>query len=173
VDRAEQILDHSGVDHRDARDVDDHDRRPIALNGGEQRLHDLRRAGRVELSTPVIPVHAGVLVLPLVGTLDSARASQIMDSLLGTIQKNGASVVIIDSTGVPTVDTGVIEHLLRTVHAVKLLGARAVLVGISPAIAQTMVQLGVDFGGLTTLGNLQAGVAYALRHIGFEIRARA
>ncbi|HVJ89296.1 MAG TPA: STAS domain-containing protein [Labilithrix sp.] len=90
-----------------------------------------------------------------------------------TIQKNGASVVIIDSTGVPTVDTGVIEHLLRTVHAVKLLGARAVLVGISPAIAQTMVQLGVDFGGLTTLGNLQAGVAYALRHIGFEIRARA
>jgi rsbT co-antagonist protein RsbR len=115
-----------------------------------------------ELSTPVIPVHDGVLVLPLVGTIDSVRSAQVMESLLNAIQKDRASFVIIDITGVPTVDTGVANHLLRSTRAAALLGARCVLVGVSPAVAQTLVQLGVDFGDLVTRSDLQAGIAYAL-----------
>ena len=124
-----------------------------------------------ELSTPVIPIHDGILVLPLVGTIDSTRAAQIMDSLLGAIQRDQASVVLLDVTGVPMVDTGVIDHLLRAIRAASLLGARAVLVGITPNVAQTMVQLGVDLGGVVTRGNLQAGIAHALALLGLQIRA--
>jgi anti-anti-sigma factor len=119
-----------------------------------------------ELSTPVIPVHDGVLVLPLVGTIDSGRSAQVMESLLNAIQKDRASFVIIDITGVPTVDTGVANHLLRSTRAAALLGARCVLVGVSPAVAQTLVQLGVDLGDLVTRSDLQAGIAYALGALG-------
>jgi anti-anti-sigma regulatory factor len=115
-----------------------------------------------ELSTPVIPVHDGVLVLPLVGMIDSSRSAQVMEALLNAIQQNRASVVIIDITGVPTVDTGVANHLLRSTRAAALLGATCVLVGVAPAVAQTLVQLGIDLGALVTRNNLQAGIAYAL-----------
>lgn len=119
-----------------------------------------------ELSTPVIPVHDGVLVLPLVGTIDSLRSAQVMDSLLTAIQKDRASVVIIDITGVPVVDTGVADHLLRSTRAAALLGAKCVLVGVAPAVAQTLVQLGVDLGDLVIRSNLQAGISYALERLG-------
>jgi anti-anti-sigma factor len=123
-----------------------------------------------ELSTPVIPVHDGVLVLPLVGTIDSTRSAQIMDSLLSAVQRQNASVVIVDVTGVPMVDSGVANHLLQAVSAASLLGARCVLVGISPVVAQTMVQLGIDLRGVVTCGNLQAGIAHALRTLKLQIR---
>jgi anti-anti-sigma regulatory factor len=118
-----------------------------------------------DLSTPVIPVHDGVLVLPIVGTIDTSRSAQIMESLLNAIQKERASIVIIDITGVPTVDTGVADHLLRSTRAASLLGARCVLVGVAPAVAQTLALLHIDFGDLVTLSNLQAGIAYALAHL--------
>lgn len=123
-----------------------------------------------ELSTPVIPVHDGILVVPLVGTVDSTRSAQIMEALLGSIQRDRASVVIIDVTGVPTVDTSVANHLLRSVRAAALLGARCILVGISSVVAQTVVQLGVDLGDVITRNNLQSGISYALALMNLEIR---
>jgi len=133
-----------------------------------------RQAGLLEvvreLSTPVIPVHDGVLVLPLVGTIDSTRGAQVMEALLGAITREQASVVLIDVTGVPMVDTGVADHLLRVIRAAALLGARAVLVGVTPVVAQTVVQLGVDLSGVVTRSNLQAGIAYALGLRGLQIR---
>nr|AYM52947.1 anti-sigma-factor antagonist [Jahnella sp. MSr9139] len=135
----------------------------------QARLLDVVR----ELSTPVIPVHDGVLVLPLVGTIDSSRSAQIMDALLGAVERAQASVILIDVTGVPMVDTSVADHLLRAVRAAGLLGARAVLVGITPSVAQILVQLGVDLSGVVTRGNLQAGIAYALGLRGLQIRPLA
>jgi anti-anti-sigma factor len=123
-----------------------------------------------ELSTPVIPVHDGILVVPLVGTIDSSRSAQITEALLDAIQRDRARVVILDVTGVPTVDTGVANHLLRATRAAGLLGAACVLVGISPVVARTLVALGVDLSDITTRNNLQAGIAYALARMDLEIR---
>jgi anti-anti-sigma factor len=123
-----------------------------------------------ELSTPVIPVYDGVLVLPLVGTLDSSRSAELTEALLDAIQRDRASVVIIDVTGVPTIDTSVASHLLRSTSAARLLGAKSVVVGISPVVAQTLVQLGVDLSSIVTRNNLQAGISYALARLNLEIR---
>lgn len=115
-----------------------------------------------ELSTPVLPIHDGVLVVPLVGHLDSQRSAQFTDTLLLAIQQHRAETVIIDITGVDLVDTAVANHLLQAMRAAALLGTECVLVGIAPQIARTLVQIGVDFGALTTRRDLQAGIAYAL-----------
>jgi rsbT co-antagonist protein RsbR len=123
-----------------------------------------------ELSTPVIPLYRGILVLPLVGTIDSSRSAQIMDALLAAVVRDQASVVILDVTGVAVVDSGVADHLLRSIRATSLLGASCVLVGISPVVAQTMVALGVDLSEVVTRGDLEAGVAHALRLLGLGIR---
>jgi anti-anti-sigma factor len=123
-----------------------------------------------ELSTPVIPVHDGVLVVPLVGALDARRSAPIMEALLNAIQKDRASVVILDVTGVPAVDTAVADHLLRSTRAAALLGAKCVLVGMSPVVARTLVELGVDMSEVTTRSNLQAGIAFALSLMSLEIR---
>ena len=123
-----------------------------------------------DLSTPVIPVHDGILVVPLVGTIESTRSIQVMEALLHSIQQDRASVVILDITGVPTVDTDVANYLLRSARAAAMLGAKCVLVGISPVVARTMVDLGVDLGTVITRNNLQSGIAYALSVRGLEIR---
>jgi len=104
----------------------------------------------MELSTPIMKIWDGVLLAPIVGTLDSARAQAVMESLLTMIIDTQSHTAILDVTGVPIVDTLVASHLFKTVSAAKLLGARCVLTGISPNIAQTMVQLGVDVGALET-----------------------
>ncbi|HEU5011355.1 MAG TPA: STAS domain-containing protein [Roseiflexaceae bacterium] len=122
-----------------------------------------------ELSTPIIPLYEGVLALPLVGAIDSYRASQVLETLLTGISEQQAEVVIIDITGVPVVDTGVAHHLLQSARAARLLGAQVVLVGIGPEIAQTLTQLGADLSGITTRANLQAGVQYALELLGLAI----
>jgi ABC-type sugar transport system substrate-binding protein/anti-anti-sigma regulatory factor len=114
-----------------------------------------------ELSTPIIPISDKILVLPLIGTIDSARAQQIMDTMLVTISKQQAAVLIIDITGVAIVDTGVAHYLLQAARAAQLLGTRVMLVGISPEVAQTVVQLGVDLSSLTTYSSLQFGLAHA------------
>jgi len=114
-----------------------------------------------ELSTPVIPISEAVLILPLIGEIDSQRAQQILDAILDAIKEHRARVLIMDITGVPVVDTQVAHHLLQATQAAKLLGATAILVGITPEIAQTMVQLGVDFSQIITKSTLQASLEYA------------
>lgn len=115
-----------------------------------------------QLSTPVMPVYDGILVLPLVGAIDATRSAQIMDVLLGAIQKDGAEVVIIDVTGVPMVDASVADRLLATARAASLLGTACILVGISAELARTMIQSGVDLGSLVMRNNLRSGFLYAL-----------
>lgn len=123
-----------------------------------------------QLSTPIMPVYAGVLVLPLIGPVDAERAAQITESLLLAIGKERAAVVIIDITGVPAIDERIAGWLTQAVGATRLLGAQVVLVGIGPAIAQTIVQGGVDLGGAVTLADLKAGLEYALAQRGLFIR---
>jgi rsbT co-antagonist protein RsbR len=114
-----------------------------------------------ELSTPLIPLSDGVVIMPLVGTIDSKRAEQILAVLSQGVVSKGARVAIIDITGVPTVDTHVASVLIRASQAVRLLGAEVVLTGIRSRVARALVQLGVDLGGLVTRGSLQAGITYA------------
>jgi len=117
----------------------------------------------LELSTPVVQLWQGILALPLIGTLDSERTQVVMESLLNMIVDTGASIAIIDITGVPTVDTLVAQHLLKTVSAARLMGADCIISGIRPQIAQTIVHLGVDLADVTTKSTLADAFAIALR----------
>jgi rsbT co-antagonist protein RsbR len=122
-----------------------------------------------ELSAPIVPIFGGVLVLPLIGAIDSRRAEMIIAALLDGITRQEARIVLLDITGVPVVDTAVAHHLLQAARAVRLLGAELVLVGIRPEIAQTIVQLGVNLSDIVTCADLQAGFAYALERHGLRI----
>lgn len=124
----------------------------------------------LELSTPVVSLFAGILALPLIGTLDSARTQVVMETLLQRIVDTGASIAIIDITGVPTVDTLVAQHLLKTVAAARLMGAECIISGIRPQIAQTIVHLGVELKQVTTKASLADALALALRQNGVELR---
>ncbi|WPY95917.1 STAS domain-containing protein [Limimaricola variabilis] len=128
-----------------------------------------QRAEMMELSTPVVQLWERVLTIPLIGTLDSMRAQEVMENLLNAIVEHQAEVVIVDITGVRVVDTQVAQHLLRTAAAVRLMGAEAIISGISPKIAQTMVELGVDVGEVTTRPSIRAALAEAFRRVGFAI----
>ncbi|WP_370163250.1 STAS domain-containing protein [Limimaricola soesokkakensis] len=128
-----------------------------------------QRAEMMELSTPVVQLWERVLTIPLIGTLDSMRAQEVMENLLNSIVEHSAEVVIVDITGVRVVDTQVAQHLLRTAAAVRLMGAEAIISGISPKIAQTMVELGVDVGEVTTRPSIRAALAEAFRRVGFQI----
>ena len=119
-----------------------------------------------ELSTPVIRVHDRILLMPLVGTVDSLRASQIMETLLVRVVEEKARYVIIDIAGVPVVDTKVADSLVKTTSAVRLLGAETILTGISPPIARTIVQLGVEIVNMHTRARLQEGIELALKLAG-------
>ncbi len=114
-----------------------------------------------ELSTPILPVSDDILVLPLVGSFDTARAQQFMDVMLAATAQRSARYLIVDITGIPVVDTAVAHHLIQAAQAVHLLGAQVILVGISPDVAQTLVSLAVNFRSITTLATLQAGLQYA------------
>jgi rsbT co-antagonist protein RsbR len=123
----------------------------------------------LELSTPVVKLWEGVLALPMIGTLDSARTQIVMESLLQRIVDTGSEIAIIDITGVPTVDTLVAQHLLKTVTAIRLMGADCIISGVRPQIAQTIVHLGVDLQGVTTKATLADALALALKRSGFTI----
>ncbi len=123
-----------------------------------------------ELSTPVIRVYDRVLLLPLVGALDSHRAHQVMEAVLLNIVEAQARAIIIDIAGVPVVDTRVADHLLKTTAAVRLLGAQTILTGITAQVARTMVQLGVDISSMHTVSRLSDGIELALSMLGKEIR---
>jgi rsbT co-antagonist protein RsbR len=123
----------------------------------------------LELSTPVVKLWDGVLALPLIGTLDSARTQIVMENLLQRIVETGASIAIIDITGVPTVDTLVAQHLLKTVAAARLMGADCIISGIRPQIAQTIVHLGVELQSVVTKATLADAFAVALQRTGLTI----
>ena len=120
----------------------------------------------LELSTPVVKLWDGILALPMIGTLDSARTQVVMESLLQKIVETESQIAIIDITGVPTVDTLVAQHLLKTVTALRLMGADCIISGVRPQIAQTIVHLGVDLQGVTTKANLADALALALKRSG-------
>ena len=117
-----------------------------------------------ELSTPLMPISEAVLVMPLVGSIDTARAQHVMETLMEGVALQRARSVIIDITGVPIVDTQVAYAILRAAQAVKLLGAQVILTGIRPDVAQTVVSLGVDLSSIITRSSLQNGIAYALQN---------
>ncbi len=123
----------------------------------------------LELSTPVVKLWEGILALPMIGTLDSARTQIVMESLLQKIVDTGSEIAIIDITGVPTVDTLVAQHLLKTVTALRLMGAECIISGVRPQIAQTIVHLGVDLQGVVTKANLADALALALKRSGFKV----
>jgi rsbT co-antagonist protein RsbR len=125
----------------------------------------------LELSTPVVELWEGVLALPLIGTLDSSRTQVVMESLLEKIVQSGSTIAIIDITGVPTVDTLVAQHLMKTVAAARLMGADCIISGIRPQIAQTIVHLGVDLSAVTTKASLADAFLLALRRLGSRIEA--
>jgi rsbT co-antagonist protein RsbR len=123
----------------------------------------------LELSTPVVKLWDGVVAVPLIGTLDSARTQVVMESLLDRIVATGSSLAIIDITGVPTVDTLVAQHLLKTVAAARLMGADCIISGIRPQIAQTIVHLGVELGDVVTKASLADAVRIALERTGYQV----
>jgi len=123
----------------------------------------------LELATPVVQLWQGILAVPLIGTLDSARTQVVMENLLQSIVDTGASIAIIDITGVPTGDTMVAQHLLKTVSAARLMGAECIISGIRPQIAQTIVHLGVELQGIVTKATLADAFAIALARNGLTV----
>jgi rsbT co-antagonist protein RsbR len=134
-----------------------------------ERVIREQQAAIRELSTPVLQVRDQLLILPIIGMLDSQRARQLTEQLLGAIQTNRAKVVVIDITGVATIDVTVADHLVQTVQASRLMGAKAIITGLSSGIAQTLVDLGVDLSMMQTVGDLQGGLEEAERLLGYKV----
>jgi rsbT co-antagonist protein RsbR len=134
-----------------------------------ERVIREQQAAIRELSTPVLQLRDRLLILPIIGDLDSKRARQLTEQLLGAIRDNRAKVVVIDITGVGTIDLTVANHLVQTVEASRLMGASAIITGLSSGIAQTLVDLGVDLGMMQTVGDLQGGLEEAERLLGYKV----
>ncbi|WP_181797525.1 STAS domain-containing protein [Streptomyces sp. WELS2] len=132
-------------------------------------LIERQRQQLLEVATPVIKLWEGTVAVPLIGTLDSARSQVVMESLLEAIVDQRARYAILDITGVPTVDSLVAQHLMKTVAAARLMGAECIVSGIRPAIAQTIVHLGIDLGTIITRSSLADALAYALGKQGIEV----
>ena len=139
-----------------------------ARNLSERIIRQQQEAIR-ELSTPVLQVRERLLILPIIGVLDSQRARQVTEQLLRGIRSNRAKVVVMDITGVPTVDSTVANHLVQTVEASRLMGASVIITGLSSEIAQTLVTIGVDLSKMTAVGDLQGGIEQAERLLGYEV----
>ncbi|MDD5578546.1 MAG: STAS domain-containing protein [Methylobacter sp.] len=136
---------------------------------GREEIIKRQQQELLELSTPVVKAWDGVLILPLIGTLDSARTQIVMESLLQSILDTGSAIAIIDITGVISVDTLVAQHLLKTMAAAKLMGAQCIISGIRPQIAQTMVHLGVGFGEVATKASLADALAESFKRLGLAV----
>ena len=141
----------------------------VFIKGREEVI--LRQTDEItEISTPVIRVWDGILALPIIGTLDSARTQVVMESLLTEVVATGSSIAILDISGVPTVDSLVAQHLLKTVSATRLMGADCIISGIRPEIAQTIVHLGIDLSQIITKASLASALQYAFRTLRLEVR---
>jgi len=139
---------------------------------GREEVIGRQQQEMLELSTPVVELWEGILALPLIGTLDSARTQVVMENLLQKIVETGAGIAILDITGVPTVDTLVAQHLLKTVAAARLMGAECIISGIRPQIAQTIVHLGVELGAVTTKATMADAFAVALDRLSLTVAPR-
>lgn len=142
------------------------------MSGRETVIRE-QQESMLELSTPVVELWDGILAIPLIGALDSNRTQVVMESLLEKIVQTGSDIAIIDITGVPTVDTMVAQHLLKTVTAARLMGAQCIISGIRPQIAATIVHLGVDLGDVITKASLADAFRLALRQQGVRLAAPA
>jgi len=142
-----------------------------AFQKSREEVINRQQREMLELSTPVVKLWDGILALPMIGTLDSARTQVVMENLLQKVVETGAQIAILDITGVPTVDTLVAQHLLKTVTALRLMGAECIISGVRPQIAQTIVHLGVDLQGVTTKANLADALALALKRTGSSLKA--
>ena len=131
----------------------------------QQEVIEAQQRAIRELSTPIIPVLEGVIVMPLIGSIDDMRARDVTRSLLAGIREHSAKVVILDITGVPIVDSGVAAYLNKTVQAARLKGARTIVTGISEAVAETIVDLGIDWSGIETLRDLRTGLRAVLSKV--------
>jgi len=140
-----------------------------AYSAAREQIISDQASAMLELSTPVVRLWEGIIAVPLVGTLDSARTQLVMEKLLDTLVATGADHAVIDITGVPTVDTEVAQHLLKTVSAARLLGAECTISGIRPQVAQTIVSLGIEFGDIATKATLADALALALRQAGLKV----
>ena len=140
-----------------------------AYQASRQQIIERQQQELLDLTTPVVKLWDSIVALPLIGTLDSERTQVVMESLLESIVENEAAIAIIDITGVPTVDTLVAQHLLKTVAAARLMGAECVISGIRPQIAQTIVHLGVNLGDVITKATLAEALKVALRRVGMTI----
>jgi rsbT co-antagonist protein RsbR len=140
---------------------------------GREDIIKRQQQDMLELSTPVVQLWQGILALPVIGTLDSARTQTVMENLLEKIVETSAAIAIIDITGVPTVDTLTAQHLLKTVAAARLMGAECIISGIRPQIAQTIVHLGVDLEDVITKSSLADAFAIALQRNGMRVVPRA
>jgi rsbT co-antagonist protein RsbR len=139
------------------------------IKGREEVI--LRQTDEItEISTPVIRVWTGILALPIIGTLDSARTQVVMENLLQEIVETGSSIAILDISGVPAVDSLVAQHLIKTVSATRLMGAECIISGIRPEIAQTVVHLGIDLSNIITKATLASALAYAFQVMRLEVR---
>jgi rsbT co-antagonist protein RsbR len=140
-----------------------------AFQRAREQVINRQQQELLELSTPVVKLWDGILALPMIGTLDSSRTQIVMESLLQRIVDTESQIAILDITGVPTVDTLVAQHLLKTVTALRLMGAECIISGVRPQIAQTIVHLGVDLQGVTTKANLADALALAMKRTGFTV----
>lgn len=138
----------------------------------QREVIEAQRQTLAELSTPIIPIMDRIIVMPLVGAVDSTRAQDIMRSLLAGISQYRARIAILDITGVPIVDSGVADHLNRTIQAARLKGTQTIITGVSDAVAETVVDLGIDWSGVDVQRDLQSGLMAALKRLGFQL-ARA
>jgi rsbT co-antagonist protein RsbR len=147
----------------------------VGVNFVQERERIIRQQQEAirELSTPVLQVRERLLILPIIGVLDSQRARQLTEQLLRGIRDNRAKVVVIDITGVPTIDSTVANHLVQTVEASRLMGASVIITGLSSEIAQTLVTIGVDLSKVNAVGDLQGGIEEAERLLGYEVLTRA
>src|SRR6059036_2942621 len=143
----------------------------VAVGFVQERERVIRQQQKAirELSTPVLQVRERLLILPIIGVIDPQRARQLTEQLLRGIRTNRAKVVVIDITGVPAIDSAVANHLVQTVEAARLLGATVIVTGLSPEIAQTLVNIGVDLGKMNTVGDLQGGIEEAERLLGYKV----
>src|SRR5947208_16323551 len=143
----------------------------VGVSFVEQRERIIRQQQEAirELSTPVLQVRERLLILPIIGVIDSQRARQLTEQLLRAIRANRAKVVVIDITGVPTIDSTVANHLVQTVEASRLMGASVIITGLSSEIAQTLVTIGVDLSKMNAVGDLQGGIEEAERHLGYKV----
>ena len=145
----------------------------VSFQESREDIIERQREEMLELSTPVVKLWDGVLALPMIGTLDSSRTQIVMESLLQRIVETGSGIAILDITGVPTVDTLVAQHLLKTVTAIRLMGADCIISGVRPQIAQTIVHLGIDLEGITTKATLADALALAFKRSGFVVTKTA